>query len=56
MNKESFEVGLPFMKKAGVDHKINFVEAQASVFLNDLVNDVSPYCLRKKKILKIVWQ
>ncbi|XP_022966737.1 flavonoid 3',5'-methyltransferase-like isoform X3 [Cucurbita maxima] len=39
VNKESFEVGLPFIKKAGVDHKINFVEAQASVFLNDLIND-----------------
>ncbi|XP_023541697.1 flavonoid 3',5'-methyltransferase-like isoform X2 [Cucurbita pepo subsp. pepo] len=39
VNKESYDVGLPFMKKAGVDHKINFVEAQASVFLNDLVND-----------------
>ncbi|XP_022945593.1 flavonoid 3',5'-methyltransferase-like isoform X1 [Cucurbita moschata] len=39
ISRESFEVGLPFIKKAGVDHKINFVESQALIVLNDLLND-----------------
>ncbi|XP_022966738.1 flavonoid 3',5'-methyltransferase-like [Cucurbita maxima] len=39
ISRESFEVGLPFIKKAGVDHKINFVESQALLVLNDLLND-----------------
>ncbi|XP_038891901.1 flavonoid 3',5'-methyltransferase-like [Benincasa hispida] len=39
VNRQSFEFGLPFMKKAGVDHKINFVESEALVALNDLLND-----------------
>ncbi|XP_023541702.1 flavonoid 3',5'-methyltransferase-like [Cucurbita pepo subsp. pepo] len=39
ISRESFEVGLPFIKKAGVDHKINFLESQALTVLNDLLSD-----------------
>ncbi|XP_023541696.1 caffeoyl-CoA O-methyltransferase-like isoform X1 [Cucurbita pepo subsp. pepo] len=39
VNRASFEIGLPFIKKAGVDHKINFVESQALIVLNNLIND-----------------
>ncbi|XP_062110661.1 flavonoid 3',5'-methyltransferase-like [Humulus lupulus] len=39
LNREAYEVGLPFIRKAGVDHKINFIESQASSALNDLINN-----------------
>ncbi|KNA05927.1 hypothetical protein SOVF_185800 [Spinacia oleracea] len=37
-DREAYEVGLPAIKKAGVEHKIDFVEGSATPFLNDLVN------------------
>ncbi|KAF4378819.1 hypothetical protein F8388_006270 [Cannabis sativa] len=40
LNREAYEVGLPFIQKAGVDHKINFIESAASCALDDLINDV----------------
>ncbi|CAK9325642.1 unnamed protein product [Citrullus colocynthis] len=39
VDRQPFEFGLPFIRKAGVHHKINFVESQALVALNDLLND-----------------
>uniref|UniRef100_A0A803PHW5 Caffeoyl-CoA O-methyltransferase n=1 Tax=Cannabis sativa TaxID=3483 RepID=A0A803PHW5_CANSA len=39
LNREAYEVGLPFIQKAGVDHKINFIESAASCALDDLIND-----------------
>ncbi|XP_022151835.1 flavonoid 3',5'-methyltransferase-like [Momordica charantia] len=39
VDRKSFEIGLPFIKKAGVDHKINFVESEALIVLNDLLKD-----------------
>ncbi|KAL2903633.1 Flavonoid 3' 5'-methyltransferase [Bienertia sinuspersici] len=36
-NKEAYEFGLPHIKKAGVEHKIDFVEGPAMPFLNDLL-------------------
>ncbi|XVE92142.1 hypothetical protein REPUB_Repub01dG0071500 [Reevesia pubescens] len=38
LNKEAYETGLPFIKKAGVEHKINFVQSDAFLVLNDLIN------------------
>ncbi|KAF8018458.1 hypothetical protein BT93_H3368 [Corymbia citriodora subsp. variegata] len=38
-DKEAYETGLPFIQKAGVDHKINFIQSDAFPFLNDLVAD-----------------
>ncbi|XP_021744927.1 caffeoyl-CoA O-methyltransferase-like [Chenopodium quinoa] len=39
VNREAYEVGLPFIKKAGVEHKIDFVEGIAVQILNDLLNN-----------------
>ncbi|KAE8099460.1 hypothetical protein FH972_017441 [Carpinus fangiana] len=38
-NREAYEVGLPFIQKAGVEQKINFIESDASSFLNALIAD-----------------
>ena len=35
------EVGLPYIKKAGVEHKIDFIESLALPILDKLVEDVS---------------
>ncbi|TYI88486.1 hypothetical protein E1A91_D04G213000v1 [Gossypium mustelinum] len=35
---EAYETGLPFIQKAGVEHKINFIQSDAFLVLNDLVN------------------
>ena len=40
-DKEAYEVGLPFIKKAGVEHKIDFVQSNALLFLSDLLKKVS---------------
>ncbi|KAL7240123.1 hypothetical protein ACSBR2_005900 [Camellia fascicularis] len=40
-NREAFEVGLPFIQKAGVEHKINFIESDAISVLNEMLSDVS---------------
>lgn len=40
-DKEAFEVGFPLMKKDGVDHKISFINSDASSALNDMLNNVS---------------
>ncbi|XP_017974179.1 PREDICTED: flavonoid 3',5'-methyltransferase isoform X1 [Theobroma cacao] len=37
-DKEAYEFGLPYIKKAGIEHKINFVASDAISALNDLVN------------------
>ncbi|XVE85310.1 hypothetical protein DITRI_Ditri17bG0081400 [Diplodiscus trichospermus] len=37
-DKEAYEVGLPFIKKAGIEHKINFIPSDAFLVLNDLIN------------------
>ncbi|OMO92789.1 O-methyltransferase, family 3 [Corchorus capsularis] len=37
-DKEAYEFGLPYLKKAGVEHKINFVPSDAISYLNGLVN------------------
>ncbi|GMJ03695.1 caffeoyl-CoA 3-O-methyltransferase [Hibiscus trionum] len=38
VNKEAYETGLPFIQKAGVDHKINFIQSDALSILDDLIN------------------
>ena len=42
-NREAYEVGLPYIQKAGVEHKVEFVEGTALPFLSDLLNNVSPH-------------
>ncbi|GMP59393.1 hypothetical protein CsSME_00022682 [Camellia sinensis var. sinensis] len=38
-NREAFEVGLPFIQKAGVEHKINFIESDVIYVLNEMLSD-----------------
>ncbi|XVF65462.1 hypothetical protein PTKIN_Ptkin09bG0251400 [Pterospermum kingtungense] len=37
-DKEAYELGLPYIKKAGIEHKINFIPSDAFPALNDLIN------------------
>uniref|UniRef100_A0A803MK93 Caffeoyl-CoA O-methyltransferase n=1 Tax=Chenopodium quinoa TaxID=63459 RepID=A0A803MK93_CHEQI len=36
-NREAYEIGLPFIKKAGVEAKIDFVESDAHLALDNLL-------------------
>lgn len=39
-NRDSYDVGLPVIRKAGVEHKINFVESEALPVLDKLLEEV----------------
>ncbi|KAJ4708597.1 Caffeoyl-CoA O-methyltransferase [Melia azedarach] len=39
MDRESYEMGLPVIKRAGVHHKINFIESEAIPVLDQLLKD-----------------
>lgn len=41
INRKTYEIGLPVIKKAGVEHKIDFVESQALPILDKFLEDVS---------------
>lgn len=41
INRKTYEIGLPVIKKARVEHKIDFVESQALPILDKLLEDVS---------------
>uniref|UniRef100_A0A803MAG8 Caffeoyl-CoA O-methyltransferase n=1 Tax=Chenopodium quinoa TaxID=63459 RepID=A0A803MAG8_CHEQI len=43
-NREAYEVGLTSIKKAGVEHKIDFVQGSAMPFLNDLISKGKEGC------------
>ncbi|XP_043712477.1 putative caffeoyl-CoA O-methyltransferase At1g67980 isoform X2 [Telopea speciosissima] len=36
-SREAYEIGLPFIKKAGVEHKINFIESLAMPVLDEML-------------------
>ncbi|EPS57697.1 hypothetical protein M569_17120, partial [Genlisea aurea] len=38
-DREAYETGLPFIEKANVGHKIQFVESDATKFLDDLIDE-----------------
>ncbi|WJX92272.1 caffeoyl-CoA O-methyltransferase [Trifolium repens] len=40
-DRKTYEIGLPSIKKAGVEHKIDFVESQALPILDKLLEDPS---------------
>lgn len=42
INRETYEIGLPYVKKAGVEHKINFIESEALPVLDELLGQ-SPH-------------
>ncbi|GAV91075.1 Methyltransf_3 domain-containing protein [Cephalotus follicularis] len=39
VNRKTYEIGLPFIKKAGVEHKIDYRESQALPVLDKLLED-----------------
>ncbi|KAJ7959768.1 Caffeoyl-CoA O-methyltransferase [Quillaja saponaria] len=39
MNRETYEIGLPLIEKAGVKHKIDFIVSEALPFLDQLLQD-----------------
>nr|XP_009780087.1 PREDICTED: probable caffeoyl-CoA O-methyltransferase At4g26220 [Nicotiana sylvestris] len=41
LNRDAYEMGLPIIKKAGVEHKINFIQSQALSALDELLEDQS---------------
>lgn len=40
IDRAGYNLGLEFMKKAGVDHKINFIQSDAVRGLDQLLNGV----------------
>ncbi|KAL4303865.1 hypothetical protein GQ457_10G017160 [Hibiscus cannabinus] len=40
-DREAYEIGLPIIQKAGVEHKINFIESQALPVLDKLLQNLS---------------
>lgn len=40
MDRSSFEIGLPFIQKAGVEEKINFIESEAIPILDKMIEEV----------------
>ncbi|PHU19305.1 Caffeoyl-CoA O-methyltransferase [Capsicum chinense] len=39
MDRDTYEMGLPVIKKAGVEHKINFIQSPALSVLDELLED-----------------
>ncbi|KAJ7959767.1 Caffeoyl-CoA O-methyltransferase [Quillaja saponaria] len=39
MNRETYEIGLPIIEKAGVKHKIDYIVSEALPFLDQLLQD-----------------
>lgn len=54
MNRDSYEIGLPVIKKAGVEHKIDFRESEALPALDELLNDVKLHTSLSFKKNKLV--
>lgn len=41
LNLDTYEIGLPIIRKAGVEHKINFIQSEALPVLDQLLETVS---------------
>ncbi|KAA8523219.1 hypothetical protein F0562_009642 [Nyssa sinensis] len=39
LNRDTYEIGLPIIRKAGVEHKIDFIESEALPILDKLLED-----------------
>lgn len=52
LDRSSYEIGLPVIEKAGVKHKINFIESEALPVLGKLLEDVRKSCLNFMHVLK----
>ena len=46
LNRDTYEIGLPIIKKAGVEHKINFIQSEALPVLDKLLETVRINLLR----------
>lgn len=40
LDRSTYEIGLPIIEKAGVKHKISFIESEALPVLDQLLKDV----------------
>jgi len=40
-DRKAYEVGLPFIQKAGGEHKINFIQSDALSVLDEMLGNVS---------------
>ncbi|XP_020252877.1 flavonoid 3',5'-methyltransferase-like [Asparagus officinalis] len=40
LDRKSYDIGLPFIQKAGVEHKINFIESEALPVLDKLLHEM----------------
>ena len=43
IEKSYYEIGLPFIQRAGVENKINFIEGAAIPILDKMIQEVSFY-------------
>ena len=41
LDRDAYEMGLPIIKKANIEHKINFIQSSALSALDELLNEVS---------------
>ena len=41
VNRSYFEIGLPFIQRAGVENKINFIESEALPVLDKMLQEVT---------------
>ncbi|KDP38145.1 hypothetical protein JCGZ_04788 [Jatropha curcas] len=58
INQEAYEFGLPFIRKAGVEHKIKFIQSNAISALTKMVNNINAdkenYKNYHEQLLKLV--
>jgi hypothetical protein len=45
IDRKTYEIGLPVIRKAGVEHKIDYIESPALPILDKLLEDVSVFFL-----------
>lgn len=43
IDRKTYEIGLPVIRKAGVEHKIDYIESPALPILDKLLEDVSVF-------------
>jgi caffeoyl-CoA O-methyltransferase len=55
IDRKTYEIGLPVIKKAGVEHKIDFIESPALPILDKLLEDVSIlfYYIRMNWLIRV---
>ena len=41
LDRDAYEIGLPIIKKANIEHKINFIQSSTLSALDEILNKVS---------------